>query len=262
MKVALALVAMAALAAAPAPRRVASLNLCTDELALLLAAPGQLVSVSRLGADPEETPLAARAHGIARNNGRMEDVAGLAPGLVLTSGGVGGAYAAEIAARLHTHVVALPYATTIDGTRANIRQVAAALGRPVEGEALVARMDADLGAVPAALEPALMIGGGGVAPGADGLAAALLRHAGLLQLSGSATRSLEGLLIAPPRVLLLSRYRAGEMSLNAAWLQHPALSRLPASVRRVETDGRAWTCMGPPAAAEVARLRRALGASR
>ena len=37
--------------------RVASLNLCTDELLLLLAAPEQIVSVTHLAQQPAETPL-------------------------------------------------------------------------------------------------------------------------------------------------------------------------------------------------------------
>ena len=40
-----------------APRRVASLNLCTDELLLALAAPEQIMSVTHLAQDPAETPL-------------------------------------------------------------------------------------------------------------------------------------------------------------------------------------------------------------
>jgi iron complex transport system substrate-binding protein len=42
-------------------------------------------------------------------------------------------------------------------------------------------------------------------------------------------------------------------------LQHPALAALPASTRRISTDGRAWTCLGPALASEIARLRRVVG---
>jgi iron complex transport system substrate-binding protein len=41
-----------------APRRVVSINLCTDQLAMMLAAPGQLVSVSDLAADPHSSAMA------------------------------------------------------------------------------------------------------------------------------------------------------------------------------------------------------------
>ena len=62
------------LAASAAAVRVASLNLCSDEYALLLARPGEVVSVSRLSHDPAETALASRAAGIGSNRGRLEDV--------------------------------------------------------------------------------------------------------------------------------------------------------------------------------------------
>jgi iron complex transport system substrate-binding protein len=45
-------ITFAGAAAADAPARVVSVNLCTDQLAMLIAAPGQLQSVSWLAADP------------------------------------------------------------------------------------------------------------------------------------------------------------------------------------------------------------------
>ena len=45
-------------AAASVPRRVVSMNLCTDQMAMLVAAPGQLFSVSFLAADPVSSVLA------------------------------------------------------------------------------------------------------------------------------------------------------------------------------------------------------------
>ena len=47
--------------AASAAARVASLNLCTDEYLLLLARPGEVVSVSYLSQDPLESPLWRKA---------------------------------------------------------------------------------------------------------------------------------------------------------------------------------------------------------
>ena len=44
--------------AGAAPLRVVSINLCTDQLAMLLAAPGQLVSVTHLARDPEASVMA------------------------------------------------------------------------------------------------------------------------------------------------------------------------------------------------------------
>jgi iron complex transport system substrate-binding protein len=106
---------------------------------------------------------------------------------------------------------------------------------------------------------ALLVAGGGFVAGDKGLSATLLRHAGLAEQATPRGRvSIEGLLLRPPRVLVISRYHPGELSANAAWLDHPALRRLPAGIRRVETDGRRWTCLGAGVAPEIARLRAVL----
>ncbi|WP_317616335.1 substrate-binding domain-containing protein [Paracoccus mutanolyticus] len=74
-----------AMPAGAAPRRVVSINLCTDQLALAVAAPGQLVSVSELARDPALSAMASRAAAIPSNRGRAEEVLALRPDLVLAS---------------------------------------------------------------------------------------------------------------------------------------------------------------------------------
>ena len=44
-------------AAAQAPQRVVTVNLCLDQIAMRLAAPGQLVGVSYLASDPRISRL-------------------------------------------------------------------------------------------------------------------------------------------------------------------------------------------------------------
>lgn len=253
--VAMALVTAVAIPLSAAPLRVASLDLCADELALRLAAPGQLISVSWLGADPAETTLSARAAGLARNRGRLSDVAGLAPDLILTSNGIGGDIAATLARRLGTRIVAIPPASTVSGVRANIRLIAAALERPAAGEAEVARFNTALGLVPGRPVSAVMIGASGSTPRADGLAADYLRYAGL-RLTGGGSVRLEKLLATPPAVVVQTRYHPGETSIGASWLRHPLWQRLPPKTQRLTSDGRPWTCLGPETADTIAALRR------
>ncbi len=251
----LGLAALIASPATAAPQRVASMNLCTDELALLLAGPGQLASVTFLGADAQETALAPRARGLHLNTGRMESVAGLAPDLVLTGGGAN-RYAVEMARRLGARVVDVPPPLTIAEIKRNIRTVARALGQQARGEALVARLDAELGRVPARQRPAILLSGGGYTVRPDSLSAELARHAGLAQQSFPSERvALERLIAHPPEVIVVTRYRANQASLHQMWLAHPALKRLPKTTSIVEVDGRSWTCLGPLVAGEVAKLR-------
>lgn len=253
---ALAISLALAFPAEAAPRRVASLDLCSDELVLLLAAPGQLASVSRVGADPEDNVLAARARGLHRNDGSLLSVASLSPDLVITMGG-GGRDRKRLADALGSRLVDLPPPLRIADVRANIRQVAAALGREPAGEALIRRMDSAIGPVPQARKDAILLGGNGASISADGLAAEWLSYAGLRQRELPGDRvEIADVLARPPQLLVTSRYRSSQLSLGQMWLRHPALRRLPATTRRITIDGRAWICLGPLVADSVASLKR------
>lgn len=258
MKAAIVLILWLTLTAA-SPTRVVSLNLCTDELALLLATPGQLASVTWLAADRHETALAPRARRLHHNSGRMESVAPLAPDLILT-GGAQNRYAAELARRLGARVLDIPPPQSLPDLRRNIRSVARAFGRRTQGERLIAWMNTQLGPIPRSSAPAILLQGGGYTPLPGSFAADLLAHAGLRQQPFAGGRAdLETLVTRPPQVIVTSRYRAQQTSLHQQWLRHPALAALPNTTRHLTIDGRAWTCMGPLVAADIARLRRELG---
>ena len=56
-----ALMVTSAADAQTAPLRVVSMNLCTDQLAMMLADEGQLISVSDIATDPNMSPMAEAA---------------------------------------------------------------------------------------------------------------------------------------------------------------------------------------------------------
>src|SRR6056297_3081236 len=70
-------------AQAEAPERVVSMNLCTDQLAMMLAAEGQLLSVSRISLDPHVSPMAEEAKDYRINAGQAEEIYLMRPDLVL-----------------------------------------------------------------------------------------------------------------------------------------------------------------------------------
>src|SRR5690606_31042246 len=78
-----AMLAAAALPAESAPQRVVSMNLCTDQIAMLLAAEGQLISVSDLAADPRMSSMADKAAAYHENHGRAEEIYLMRPDLVI-----------------------------------------------------------------------------------------------------------------------------------------------------------------------------------
>lgn len=241
--------------AGAAPRRVASLNLCTDELVLLLAAPGQIVSVTHLAQQEAETPLWRQARRYRSNDGSLLSVAPMRPDLVVTMGGGAGADRLRIAARLGIRTLDLPFAQSLGDVQRSIARLAAALGRPRAGAALL-RQIADLRANgPLRGLDTIWLGGGGRTVSATGLEAQWMALAGMRQRALRGDRvSLETLMVRPPAVLLRSDYRAGQYSSGQRWLSHPA-ARRPLRARVIATDGRRWTCMGPLLIGETMRLR-------
>ena len=244
--------------AADAALRVASLNLCTDEMLLLLGAPQQIVSVSHLSHSPRETMLAKAARRHPANDGTLEGVMARRPQLILTMGGNGSARQA-LAHRLGARFVSLPFPSTPGEVVQQAEQVARLLGRPraaLPYRGQLARLQAS---VPR-LEDGAFLSGGGLSLAPEGLGASWLVLAGFHQPALPGGRlSLEQIATSPPKWLIRSDYRADQASRGAAWLSHPLVTRL--SSRTLTTDGRPWTCGGLPMLAEVARLR-ALRAAR
>ena len=244
-------------AAEAAPRRVASLNLCTDELLLLLAAPGQIASVTHLAQQEAETPLWREARRYPRNDGSLLSVVELRPDLIVTMGG-GTRDRLGIASRLGIQTLDLVFAQTLSEIGENIRRLAAAIGRPEAGAAVLRRMNALIRGRPALAVDTIWLGGGGRTVAATGLEAEWMALAGLRQRALQGDRvPLETLIASPPALLLRSDYRAGQYSNGQRWLAHPA-ARFAAGVRTLPTDGRRWTCMGPLLIDEIERLRREL----
>jgi len=260
MRVFASLLAISLALATPAsatPQRVASLNLCTDELLLALAAPEQIVSVTHLAQDPAETPLWQQGRRYPRNDGSLLSVASMRPDLVVTMGG-GARDRLRIAGRLGIATVDLPFARNLADVEQGIRRLAGALGREDAGEALLRRIAALRAGAPPPRFDTIWLGGGGRTVSAQGLEAQWMALAGLRQRPLQGDRvSLETLIARPPQILLRSDYRQGQYSAAQRWLSHPVARRARGS-RTLATDGRRWTCMGPLLIDEIERLRREL----
>lgn len=242
----------ASLLAASAVLKVASLNLCTDEYLLLLARPNEVASVSRLAHDPADSALWRIARRFPANRGNLESALPSRPSLILTMGG-GGRATGLIGRKIGMRTLDLPFPATIADVEANLMRVASALGDADRARPWRRRLKA-LQPVPNRQRDTIFLSGGGNSIGATSLGAQWMRLAGFAQrplAGGRAT--LEQLATQPPAILLRSDYRRAQVSLGQRWLDHPLASR--ASSRRIDTDGRAWTCAGPLMLAEIERLR-------
>ena len=242
----------ASLWAASGALRVASLNLCTDEYLLLLAQPSQIVSVSRLSHDPADSPLWRSARRYPANRGNLESALAGRPTLILTMGG-GGRATTAIARRLGIPAVDLAYPATVADVERTMRAVASALGDARRADGWRRRVALVRSTAPMPKD-AIYLTGGGDSLSPASLGADWLRLAGLAQRKlPSGRASLENLALNPPAVLLRSNYRRDQPSLGQRWLDHPLLAHMPS--RKIEVDGRRWTCAGPLMLDEIERLR-------
>jgi iron complex transport system substrate-binding protein len=148
---ALALAAMPPAFAAEPPQRVVSINLCTDELALLLAKPGQLVSVSALSHDPVESAYWREARSFPANRGSAEEIVPLKSDVVL-AGTFTTRTTVSLLKQLGRRVVEVAPAATLGESRAAIRQMGEVLGNESRAEELIAEMDARIAAAAARIQ--------------------------------------------------------------------------------------------------------------
>ena len=248
--VAAALVAMAPAAAdaeASAPRRVVSANLCADRLVLALAPRAHVVSASALAFDPALSTVWREATGLRPNRGDAEEILALAPDLVVLGAHAPRATAAALARLgLRVHVVGL--AEDLASARGEILSLARALGATARGEALVAELDARLGALAVAgsrRRAAVLLAGGWTA-GSGTMADALLGAISLANvaaeagLRGHGALRLEALVAADPDLLVVEDAGDPGASLSAELLRHPVLARGRARVVRM--PARLWAC--------------------
>ncbi len=255
--------------AAEAPRRVVSINLCTDQLAMLLAAPGQLVSVSYLARDPLSSGMAEAAAALPANNGLAEEIFLLKPDLVL-AGTWTPPTTLSLLRRVGVPVEVFQPESDIAGIRGNIARMGQVLGREAEADAALARFDADLARLPPAPEPrprAAIYAVNGYTLGSDSLAGQIVALAGYaniadeLGLGPGGTLPLEALLLARPDLVILGRRYAGHARAQDM-LDHPALRALlrdrPAAVM-ADPD---WICGNPRILRAVANLPAAAGVRR
>lgn len=137
---------IASTATAGPPARVVSMNLCTDQLALMLAEPGQIVSVSHWSARPTASNLAEEAARLPLNRGSAEAVYLMRPDLVIAGTFTSHASVAMLG-RLGIRVEIFPAAASMTDISAAILRMGALLGREAAAEALDARFRGQLAAL-------------------------------------------------------------------------------------------------------------------
>ncbi len=245
-----------------APARVVSMNLCTDQFALMLAAPGQLISVSHISANPVSSPMADVAARFPLNYGSAEEIYLLAPDLVLADPWTDPAALAMLR-RLDIPVVQVQGVRHLSDIPDRLAQFGALLGRDAAAQTLIRQFETDLAALTAP-------DGGGTGPRAviyypngysmgDGtLAHEVLTRAGFRNIATEITPSatgqiaLELLVMAAPDLIIRDRPFPGASRAEEI-LHHPALQALVAAGAGHES-GPDWACGTPRVVAALRAL--------
>jgi len=214
------------------PKHIVSINLCTDQLLMLLVSRERIASVSFLAADRNATPMYKEAIGLLQNHGRAEEILLMKPDLVLA-----GTYTTRptvfLLKRLGFNLMELPSASSIEDIRRNIRLVAAAVGEPQRGEQLIDAFDQRLAAAASANQAgpvAVYYWENGLTSGKNTLSGAVLEAAGLTNLAaklgifGIGYVPLEVLITHQPDIVVMHRRPKRKFSVASGTFQHPAFS--------------------------------------
>jgi iron complex transport system substrate-binding protein len=137
-------IALALATPAFAAPRIVSLDSCADQYVLALAPRGEIVALSTRARDADSEER-ARAVGLPEQRANLEAVLA-SRATIAVRYWTPDARLPDALQRRGVAVVQIDEANDFAGLRANLRKVAAALGQPAAGEALIARMDGELAA--------------------------------------------------------------------------------------------------------------------
>lgn len=247
-----ALVFSGAATLADTPQRVVSVNLCTDQLALGLAGPDQLISVSRLAHDPDSSSMVQAARGVPANGSGAEEVFLLRPDLVL-AGTFTAASTVQMLRDLGVQVEVFAPARSLSDVPKLIAQMGKALGRETVAAAQIAAFETALDEMrtKSANRPrAALYYVNSYTSGDRTLAGDILTAAGFDNIATEAgltyggTLPLEQLILLAPDVIIQGRDYPGQARAEDN-LSHPALRVVSGTIAAGTLTDRDWICGTP-----------------
>ncbi|MDH3447970.1 MAG: ABC transporter substrate-binding protein [Gammaproteobacteria bacterium] len=249
----LLLVTMQAMAAKP--QRIVSIGLCTDQLLLMLAEPGQIASVSTWAKDRNMSYMNAAIGDIPLNNASVEEVIRFSPDLVLASDYVAW-NTVRFLRELGYRVEQVPVPTSIDGIYDLLTRFGEVTGNEQRAAAAIEQMRRRIDETRARyaarpVKSVIIYSPNGMTVGAETLEHDLFIEAGYRNLaaemgiSGFQSISLEQLIAADPDVLQIDRRLSPQASLATAYLGHPVVQKLLRQREYLDIPTRLRICAGP-----------------
>ena len=222
--------------------RIASINLCTDQLLLTLADPVQIVGLSPYSRDAARSWAAADAARYPKLSGEAEDVLVLKPDFVV-AGRFTKRATRELLKAQGFRVEEFDVVRTLDETRKQILRMGELVGHPDRATTAITRIDAAVARAKEVVarkpQRVLALSRRGWASGSDSLTSSLLATIGLSnaasqlgnRLGGFA--SLESIVSLKPDLLLLSDGGNFAEDQGAAFL---CILRSNSSIRRTSAS--------------------------
>ncbi|MDR0528749.1 MAG: hypothetical protein LBG69_03950 [Zoogloeaceae bacterium] len=246
------------------PRRIVSLDICSDWMVARHAARAQVAGLSPL---LRSYPLSAWSRrdypapdwspdGWPMHDGSLETLVNLRPDLVIVSP-YNARLLRERLERLGIRVALLPRPVTIDEVLAYERHFLSLLRLPPDHASQPPLQ------FPVSRKRLLMLGANGIGTGTETFEHALLTRAGwtnYLDRPGHVQLDLERIVLDPPDGILWVTPEASpeQPGLSNAFVEHPAWRRLRPAPRLVAADHWRWQCPGPWSWELVRQMARGL----
>lgn len=247
------------------PRRIVSLNVCTDQLLMMMVPRERIAAVSYLASNPQTSAMASEAKSLPFTYGNAEHVLLLKPDLVLA-----GTYTTRatvhLLRKLGMNVVELKPAARFDQVIRNIEIVGKAVGENARADSMALRMEHELSGLRVSANEhrprAALFSANSYTSGEGSLIDSILRHAGFGSLAremgirGTQKLSLETLVTRQPDALVLGHrdYPGDAMAYEV--FNHAALRHVRRSTPAFSLAGALTVCGTPHAVKAVERLRR------
>jgi iron complex transport system substrate-binding protein len=243
--------------------RVASINVCTDQLLMTLADPAQILGLSPFSRDSARSWAAAEAKRYRKLSGEAEDVLILKPDLVVASPYMKRA-TRELLKQQGMQIAEFDIAKSIGDVKDQIRRMGDLVGHPDRAEAQIARLDAAIARARqmVAHKPyrVLALSRRGWVSGNNTVTGALLAITGLsnaalgLAITTGGFAKLETIVADRPDFILVSDNSDVAEDEGSALLLHPALEKLYPPSKRIVIPEDLTVCGGPMLADALDRL--------
>jgi iron complex transport system substrate-binding protein len=239
-------------AAADLPR-IASMNVCTDQLLLTLADPEQILGLSRYSRDRFQSWAADDARRYRILSGSAEDILVLKPDVVVASTFDKRA-TRELLKVKGLHLAEFGVPRSLDEVKDQIREMGTIAQHPDRAAAEIAQLDAAIVRVRQAVAQkryrVLPLSRRGWVSGSDSLLSSLLTETGLFNAAGElgfalgGFASLEAIVNLKPHFILVSETGDRAEDDGRAFLLHPALERFYPPSKRIVVPDRLTVCGG------------------